>query len=173
MNQKLASIELLTVGETSAQKARTRVVACQACSGSVSRPFSSVLTEVLGAVGPAAEYVICEPVECPNCSRPIIENTMVRCEDECEERLMPAYPPDVPCWEETDVILVDEAALLEAQSVIAGCEQCVPYAEMTFDYILDAVTGYDPTKTEYVLCHSAKCPRCQGEVSEKTFVLPR
>jgi hypothetical protein len=76
-----------------------------------------------------------------------------------------------PCWEETNVVLVDETVLVEAQAHITGCEQCVPYAEITFDYILDAVTEHDPAVTEYVLCRAAKCPRCNEEVTEKTFVI--
>jgi hypothetical protein len=172
MKQKsvIHGIELVTVGSESLLKAQERVVACQSCSPSVSRPFGSVLTEVLGAIGPSTEFVLSSAATCPNCGQPIVENTMVRCEGELNEAVIitPAYET---CWEDTDVILIDEAVLREAQSFITGCQECVPYAEMTFDYILDAVTERDPSVTEYVLCHSAKCPRCQNDVHEKTFVL--
>ena len=73
-------------------------------------------------------------------------------------------------WDETNVVLIDEATLLEAQAFISGCGNCTAHAEMTFDYILDAVTDDDPTLTEYVQCRPAKCPRCGQEISEKTLV---
>jgi len=174
MRQKtvIQGIELVTVGAASVLKAQSKVVACQACSPSVSRPFGSVLTEVLaGASVPGLEYMICAPAECPNCGGTIVENTLVRCEGERNEDATPTYADYETSWEETNVILVDESVLTEAASFISGCEQCVPYAEMTFDYILDAVTERDPSSTEYVLCHAAKCPRCHEEVTEKTFVI--
>jgi predicted Zn-ribbon and HTH transcriptional regulator len=163
--------ELVTVGEASMLKAETRLVACQACSPSVSRSFGSVLIEVLGANDLMTEYVLCVPAECPNCGESIVENTLVRCEGEREADAVPTVKEYEPDWEETNVVLVDESALSEAQGFITGCEQCVPHAEMTFDYILDEVTRRDPALTEYVLCHPAKCPQCGHEVTEKTFVI--
>jgi hypothetical protein len=174
MKEKSAirGLELITVGETSVLKAQAKVVACQCCSpSSVSRSFGSVLIEVLGAIGPTTEYMICAAAQCPNCSQPIAENTLVRCEGERTEEMANALVEYEPCWEETNVVLVDEAVLSEAQAHITGCEQCVPYAEMTFDYILDAVTERDPASTEYVLRRPAKCPRCNEDVTEKTFVI--
>ena len=78
-----------------------------------------------------------------------------------------------PLWEETDVVLVDEPELLEAQSYLAGCENCVLDAEITFDYLLDDITGCDPTSTEYLLFRPAKCPGCHQDVFEKTLVVTR
>jgi len=167
----IRGIELLTVGEQSVLKAQTRVIACQGCSPSVSRSFGSVLVEVLGANDPMTEYVLCAPAECPNCGKPIVENTLVRCEGERGDEAAPVVKEYEPIWEETNVVLVDDATLAEAQNFITGCEQCVPYAEMTFDYILDEVTKRDPAETEYVLCRPAKCPRCNHEVTEKTFII--
>ena len=74
------------------------------------------------------------------------------------------------CSEETQVVFVDDVALAEAQAFLTGCERCVPYTELTFDYILDAVTECNPIVTEYVLCAPVKCPRCGNNVTPKTFV---
>jgi hypothetical protein len=41
---------------------------------------------------------------------------------------------------------------------------------MPFDWVLDQVTGSDPTVTDYVLAESGTCPRCRGPVTEKTLV---
>ena len=74
--------------------------------------------------------------------------------------------------EAVDVVLVDEGVLLEAQGYLDACEHCAPNAAaMTFDYLLDAVTGSDPTLTEYLMWRPARCPRCRREVTEKTLVV--
>ena len=73
--------------------------------------------------------------------------------------------------EGVDVVLVDEGVLLEAQEYLVACEHCAANAAMTFDYLLDAVTGCDPTLTEYLMCRAARCPRCGREVTEKTQVV--
>jgi hypothetical protein len=54
---------------------------------------------------------------------------------------------------------------------VVACECCATGAGISFDYVLDAVTGCDPGITEYVMSHPAKCPRCSGEVTEKTLVI--
>jgi hypothetical protein len=79
-NVILAGVEVVVVGEASISKAQRRVVGCQSCSASVSHPFSSVLVEVIGAGDAIAEYMLCAPARCPNCSQLIFENTLVRCE---------------------------------------------------------------------------------------------
>jgi hypothetical protein len=74
--------------------------------------------------------------------------------------------------EDTDVVFIDEATLNEAQAFVSGCENCRgEEAEMSFDQILDAITGCDPTVTEYVICHAAHCPQCRHEIMEKTLIL--
>ena len=162
-------IEIVAVGQKSVSKALARVVACQGCTPSVSRSLGSVLIEVLVGPNPAAEYVMSEPAHCPNCSRPMFENTLVRCDGERDEQfdVIREYEPN---WEETNVVLVDEHVIAEAEACLTGCEHCVANTETTFDYILDAVTEFDPTMTEYVLCTPAKCPRCGHAVTEKTFI---
>jgi hypothetical protein len=36
----------------------------------------------------------------------------------------------------------------------------------------DCVTGSDPSVTDYVLEHRAKCPNCRREIVEKTLIEP-
>jgi len=173
MKQKTVAegIELVAVGEISLQRALARVSACQSCSESVSRPFATVLVEVLGA-GASAEYVMCEPAKCPSCGNLLVESTLVRCEGEREEPNSSTVLKEFEMsWEETNVLLIDEAMLSQAQALVSGCGRCITDSEMTFDYILDELTSSDPAVTEYVLCHPAKCPRCAGEITEKTFVI--
>jgi len=172
MGEKIVpvGIELVAVGEDSILKAQGRVAACQSCSASASRPFSSVLTEALGATGPIPEYVLGASARCPSCSQPIVENTLVCCAAELESAALRAPSDFGRCGDEDNVVLINEALLLEAQAFISGCEHCDALAEIALDYILDALTECDPTITEYVLCRTAQCPRCHHEVTEKTLV---
>jgi len=45
-------------------------------------------------------------------------------------------------------------------------------AEISFDNILDRVTGSDPSVTDYILESPAKCPNCRREILEKTLIEP-
>jgi len=72
--------------------------------------------------------------------------------------------------EETNIVLIDEPTLRDALKWVSGCQACASYAAISFDYILDAMTGYDPSKTQYILCRPARCPECSGEITEKTPV---
>jgi hypothetical protein len=73
--------------------------------------------------------------------------------------------------EETNVVLVDEEVLVQAQAFLRGCENCNGNALMAFDYLLDAITECDPTTTEYAMRHNARCPHCYADITEKTLVL--
>jgi hypothetical protein len=73
--------------------------------------------------------------------------------------------------DDIDVALVDEAAMLEALLYVSACEHCAENATIAFDYLLDAVTGCDPTETEYVMCRPATCPGCSAPITEKTRVV--
>ena len=162
--------EVVVVGTVSLIEALNRVTACQNCSPAVSRPFQSVLTEVLGVSHPMSEFVMADSAVCPNCDSPVLENTLVRCEGEPGRQTAVAYPAS-PSMDDTDVILVDEAVLAEAACWITGCQRCTKGAEMTFDYVLDAVVDSEDPNTEYVMCRPVHCPRCQREVTEKTFIV--
>jgi hypothetical protein len=76
-----------------------------------------------------------------------------------------------PTPEEQNVVLISLTTLTRALKLVVSCEDCNPVAaEFPFDYILDRVTGNDPTVTEYVLEAPGKCPRCMGPITEKTFL---
>ena len=76
-----------------------------------------------------------------------------------------------PTPEHQNVILIDAVTLREAERLIESCEHCHPDdADIPFDWILDHVTGSDPSVTDYVLEQSAKCPNCRREILEKTLV---
>jgi hypothetical protein len=78
-----------------------------------------------------------------------------------------------PTPEEQNVVLVNAAALREAEKLIESCVHCnLDGAEIPFDNILDRVTGSDPSVTDYVLEQPAKCPNCRRDVLEKTLVEP-
>ena len=69
--------------------------------------------------------------------------------------------------------LVEVATLREAEKLIESCEHCNPRgAEISFDAILDRVTGSDPSVTDYILEVPAKCPNCRREILEKTRIEP-
>lgn len=72
--------------------------------------------------------------------------------------------------EETTILNVSAATKRRAAILILSCEACSDDAEIPFDYVLDWVTGLDPAVTGYVLNEPAKCPKCRGDVTEKTLV---
>jgi hypothetical protein len=72
---------------------------------------------------------------------------------------------------ETDVVLVGEDILGQAEKWISACEQCSNLAELSFEELLDAITGCDPVTTDYLMCRTARCPSCNREVTEKSLIL--
>ena len=75
--------------------------------------------------------------------------------------------------EDIDIVLATEATLLQAQEYVSACEHCSEDASITFDYLLDAITGCDPSITEYLMCRAAKCPDCFSRLTEKTRIVTR
>lgn len=160
----LRGFELVAVGQASILKAQNRVTACTACSNSVCQRFEDVISEVLGG-GDGTVFMQTVPTECPRCGSPLFEETMVSTED-YDKSLHVSV-------EDTDVVFVNKETLAEAEGFIAACEHCEPArAEIGFDQVLDSITGCDPTVTEYVICHAARCPNCHHEVMEKTLIVP-
>jgi hypothetical protein len=86
----------------------------------------------------------------------------------------------------TRPVTVDVAALRLAEQLIVSCEACTPdLAEISFEHVLDCITGCDPESTDYVLKEPARCPNCGAEVltgywrwykpeagGRKVFILP-
>jgi hypothetical protein len=69
-----------------------------------------------------------------------------------------------------DVVLVDEDTLVKTQEFVSACEHCAENADITFDYLLDEITGCDPA-TNYLMCRPANCPSCLRELTEKSLVV--
>jgi hypothetical protein len=74
--------------------------------------------------------------------------------------------------EKQSVVLVGAGTLHQAEKLIIGCEGCSPCdAEISFDSILDRVTGNNRQLSHYVFVDAkAYCPNCSREINEKTLV---
>jgi len=144
------------------------IAGCEVCSESASEPFAWLVEKAMGRVD-TAQFVSSARVVCPVCSTPLTKATLVQSQDDVEENTKYFEP----CWEETTIVLIDEPMLSAAEACFTGCEHCSDDAEITLDYVLDHVTGCDPTVTEYVLCRPAICRSCHRGVTEKTFVVVR
>jgi hypothetical protein len=78
-----------------------------------------------------------------------------------------------PTPEQQNVILLDTALLRRAEKMIESCEQCnIGDAQIPFDWILDRITGSDPSVTDYILESPARCPNCRRDITEKTLIEP-
>jgi hypothetical protein len=78
-----------------------------------------------------------------------------------------------PTPEQQNVTLIETVTLREAERLIESCEACNPEtAQIPFDYILDWITGSDPSVTHCILGEPAKCPNCRREILEKTLIEP-
>lgn len=81
---------------------------------------------------------------------------------------------------------VDVPTRRMAEECIESCEACTPdLAEISFDCVLDRITGCDPEVTDYTLSEPARCPRCAAPIrtgvwrwytskreGRKAFILP-
>jgi hypothetical protein len=109
------------------------------------------------------QYLLASPTECPRCGSTLLEGSRVS-----------TCPTDIelqPPAEDRSVAFVDENTLAEAQSFISGCQYCEPErAAIPFDQVLDVFTGNDPTVTEYITCHPARCPQCDHDVMGHTLI---
>ena len=164
----MQGVELVVLGQSTIVSALKRVTGCAACTTSASRSFESLLNWLLGANG-MTEYLLSATVECPRCTAPIFERTLIDFDGKAKAALDEYAYFDVPD-EDQDVIFIDESTLLDAESFISACEYCSDAAEIPFDQLLDSMTGCDPSTTEYVICHAAKCGACRHDVMEKTLI---
>jgi hypothetical protein len=76
----------------------------------------------------------------------------------------------IPSAPELEIVLLDEPVVSLAEHCISGCENCAANAMTALDYLLDVLTGCDPTVTEYVMCRAARCSFCGGHITEKTLI---
>jgi hypothetical protein len=77
-----------------------------------------------------------------------------------------------PTPEEQVIVLVDLSEVRKSELLILACEACSEDAWLMFDSVLDVVTGSDPKVTAYIMQELAKCPKCFGEIREKSLVEP-
>jgi len=76
-----------------------------------------------------------------------------------------------PDPEDQNIVLISRHQLRWAEKLIVACEVCSPrYAEISFDTILDRITGHDPAVTDYIFEAPANCPQCRRQINEKTLV---
>ena len=79
-----------------------------------------------------------------------------------------------PTAQQHEIVLVRAYMVRKAEWRIESCEACNPEgAEISFDRVLDHMTGADPSVTDYLLERPAGCPNCRRDIWEKTFVEPR
>jgi hypothetical protein len=167
----LLGSEILAVGQKTLAKAHRRFVSCERCDLEATTPFEMILEDVIGQRERVAEYLMSEPATCPKCREAVFEMTLIRPDAEFERTQCPDKT-FVPALEETNFVFIDDTVLANAQSHIVGCEQCCEDAEISLDYILDELTGCEPTETEYILCRPTTCPRCYSVVTEKSLIIP-
>ena len=72
--------------------------------------------------------------------------------------------------EELRIVLLDENTLTEIERYIGACERCAGHAAIELNYLLDGLTGCDPTVTTYLMCRPARCRSCSATITEKTLV---
>jgi len=76
-----------------------------------------------------------------------------------------------PPLDQAEFVLIDPSTAERAALDVAGREGCSEQADIPFDWILDRITGRDPSITDYVMKTSARCPYCRREIAEKTLIL--
>jgi hypothetical protein len=161
--------EIVVIGHERFEVVQRQIVSCEHCDSLAAIPFDQAFNILAGKQDKA--YMLCEPAHCPNCNERIIEGTLVSFDNELEAAVIQHVARVFEPADDTDIVFVDAGTLLEAESRIVHCERCCGDAELTFDYVLDALTQCDPAVTEYLLCRPAKCPTCLGDVTEKTLVV--
>jgi len=62
--------------------------------------------------------------------------------------------------------------LFAIPKVIESARTAIPPRRISFDWILDRVTGHKGSTTDYIFESAAKCPNCKREILEKTLVEP-
>ena len=161
------------MGTKNTLKALDRLISCNSCDPFAVTPFKRLLDESTGDESPTGA-TLSEPVKCPSCSNIVSEETLVAFRNamDSSEGSVGADYFDPPL-EDMMIHLVGENLRAAAQSMISGCDHCCDCPEITFECILDELTGCDPKSTEYILCRPARCPRCRRDVTERTIVLPR
>jgi hypothetical protein len=152
------------------RRAKRRFLSCERCNELADLTIEMFETQAADDTV-SGEAVICQPGRCSKCSAEGADAAYLQSHGPAtdDSHVLEYYDP---LTEQTEIVLVEAATLEQAQERIVRCEHCTDDAEITFDYVLDAITGCDPTVTQYVLYTPAKCPHCLHDVNEKTLVIP-
>ena len=165
----MPNLDLVAIGLDTLTEAQSRIKSCEACNPAAKRYFNALLDQVTSRTNQPVDYILMAPAVC-TCGAEVTEHTLV--DFDSPSPASDAFYFDAPL-EQTDIVMIDEEILSEAEHFVEGCECCCSEsAEYAFDQILDSLTGCDPTKTDYIMTRPAKCPRCHNEVTEKSLVLP-
>ena len=73
--------------------------------------------------------------------------------------------------DQIEFVLVRPSDVEAALTGVIACKSCSEAAVTPFDYVLDALTGCDPSVTEYIMSVPALCPACGQPITEKTLVV--
>ena len=68
------------------------------------------------------------------------------------------------------VVSVSQTSVTQAEHAIEACQRCSPNAAVSFSFVLDSFRAYGAHQVEYILPVLAHCPRCWGEIDERTLV---
>ena len=68
------------------------------------------------------------------------------------------------------LVSVSQAAVVQAEQAIEGCQQCSLDASVSFARLLHSFRNYRTDDVDYILSVLAHCPSCGSEIKEDTFV---
>ena len=87
--------------------------------------------------------------------------------------LVKADPSTVTPVDAPNIVLLQPSLVRLAQHFVEACESCNRDAQLSFDYVLDELTGCDPTITEYQFSEQPFCWACGSPLHPKTRVVVR
>jgi hypothetical protein len=68
------------------------------------------------------------------------------------------------------LITVSAGTLAEIRRAIHGCETCSANAQVSFEHLLDRLTGRFNLEREYVLTEDLSCPSCLSPIENGTLI---
>ena len=68
------------------------------------------------------------------------------------------------------IVSVSQGAVLQAERVIEGCQECSLDASVSFARLLHSFRNYRTDEVEFILSVLAHCPSCGGDINEETLV---
>jgi|SwirhisoilCB3_FD_contig_61_1649220_length_376_multi_2_in_0_out_0_1 hypothetical protein len=68
------------------------------------------------------------------------------------------------------LITVSEGTMAEVRRAIHACETCSTNAQVSFEHLLDRLTGRFNREREYVLNEDLSCPSCFSPIENGTLI---